>query len=297
MVVGPLRPVILLPSDWEINLDETQRRMVLAHEIAHIAGNDLRMALVPQLVESLFFFLPTTWLARREWTLEREVACDVKAIAISGQSAARYAALLLRIVNRVPQVGLTTVMGATSGFHQTKKRLLMLENLSNRHSRTLRVGSTALLACAIAGVLPWRGMAQAGPVRDAEMKARRQETVSNAKHAALAIILYEADHNLRFPSASSSTQVWQKVSRYVKTQEVFKTRNPNGGHFTFNKALSGVLETAVKQPAWTAMIYDDKAWPDGQHVVAFADGHVKLLRDEVFVQTMANRGVIPDPRR
>ena len=59
LVRGLVRPVIVLPT----GLTETERRLALAHERAHIQRGDPWLALVPLAARVVFWFLPTVSLA------------------------------------------------------------------------------------------------------------------------------------------------------------------------------------------------------------------------------------------
>lgn len=76
VVVGIVRPMILLPPSLLCGLDATQLAAILSHEMAHIRRYDLVFNLVQRLVESLLFFHPIVWWLSRRVTMERENCCD-----------------------------------------------------------------------------------------------------------------------------------------------------------------------------------------------------------------------------
>jgi beta-lactamase regulating signal transducer with metallopeptidase domain len=76
VVVGVVRPMILLPPSLLCGLDPTQLAAILSHEMAHIRRYDLIFNLVQRLVESLLFFHPIVWWLSRRMTIERENCCD-----------------------------------------------------------------------------------------------------------------------------------------------------------------------------------------------------------------------------
>ncbi|MGH7139250.1 MAG: M56 family metallopeptidase, partial [Pirellulales bacterium] len=81
--MGWLRPVIVLPGDWQTWTD-LERRVVLAHEMAHIARGDYPTWLVAQLSVALHVYHPLVhWLAGR-LRLEQELAADACAAELSG---------------------------------------------------------------------------------------------------------------------------------------------------------------------------------------------------------------------
>lgn len=76
VVVGIVRPIILLPPSLLSGLDATQLAAILSHEMAHIRRYDLFFNLVQRLVESLLFFHPIVWWISRRVSIERENCCD-----------------------------------------------------------------------------------------------------------------------------------------------------------------------------------------------------------------------------
>jgi beta-lactamase regulating signal transducer with metallopeptidase domain len=81
--MGWRRPLIVLPADWRAWTEE-ERRVVLAHEIAHIARGDYIAWLVAQFSVALHVYHPLVhWLAGR-LRLEQELAADDWAAEMSG---------------------------------------------------------------------------------------------------------------------------------------------------------------------------------------------------------------------
>ncbi|HWB08423.1 MAG TPA: M56 family metallopeptidase [Pirellulales bacterium] len=81
--MGWRRPVIVLPGDWRTWTDQ-ERRVVLAHEIAHIARGDYLAWLLSQVSMALHIYHPLVhWLAGR-LRLEQELAADAWAAEMSG---------------------------------------------------------------------------------------------------------------------------------------------------------------------------------------------------------------------
>lgn len=111
----------------------------------------------------------------------------------------------------------------------------------------------------------------------AKESAKRTATLSNAKQLALGMLLYESDYDDIAPYAQSTATVKYVIDPYLKNREVWKSLNPNGGEFLFNTSLGGVNTSEIPHPADTPLFFERNAWPDGSRVVAFADGHAKVL--------------------
>lgn len=81
MVIGALKPVIIMPVGLLANLPADQACAILLHELAHIRRKDYLVNLMQSFVEILFFFNPAVlWLSSliKE---EREHCCDDLAVA------------------------------------------------------------------------------------------------------------------------------------------------------------------------------------------------------------------------
>jgi TonB family protein len=100
---GIFRPVIVLPSgaaDWP----EDRRRIVLSHELAHIARNDWLLQICAELAPAIYWFHPLVWLAAARLRQESERACD-DAVLLSGIAASHYASQLLDLARTLENSG------------------------------------------------------------------------------------------------------------------------------------------------------------------------------------------------
>jgi beta-lactamase regulating signal transducer with metallopeptidase domain len=80
MVVGWLKPVILVPIGMLTHISPEQVEPILLHELAHIRRQDYVFNLVQHVVDTLFFFNPALlWISSLIRT-ERENCCDDMAI-------------------------------------------------------------------------------------------------------------------------------------------------------------------------------------------------------------------------
>lgn len=76
VVVGYVRPVILLPVSLMTSLPAEQLEAIMAHELAHVRRHDFVVNLLQTLVESLFFYHPAVWWLSHQVRVEREHCCD-----------------------------------------------------------------------------------------------------------------------------------------------------------------------------------------------------------------------------
>lgn len=150
-LIGPWRPVLLLPADHPQSMHADELDMALTHELIHLQRNDLWWGLLPAAAQHLFFFHPLAHLAAREYALAREAACDAAVLAGNRHCAREYGRLLIRLgVAPRPSAGLAS---ASPTFHILKRRLVMLQNTAS----TPRVVALAIIGVvAVLGVMPYR---------------------------------------------------------------------------------------------------------------------------------------------
>ncbi len=94
MVVGWLKPIVLMPIAAINNLSTQQVEAILAHELSHIARHDFVLNILQSTVEALFYFNPAVWWISARIRTERENCCDDMAVALCGNSIAYAKALV-----------------------------------------------------------------------------------------------------------------------------------------------------------------------------------------------------------
>src|SRR5262249_29427109 len=105
LVVGVLRPMILLPASLITRLSPSELEAVMAHELAHIRRYDHWLILMQRVLEAGLFFHPVAWYLSRQVHAEREACCDDLVLA-AGSEPLVYAQSLLRVAE--------LALGATS---------------------------------------------------------------------------------------------------------------------------------------------------------------------------------------
>jgi Tol biopolymer transport system component len=176
LVVGLLRPAVVVPAGAAAQLSPGELRMALAHELAHVRRGDLWLALVPGLAQILFFFHPLVWLACREWTTAREAACDAAALQATDAPPDSYGRLLLKLVAANKGVDVAPALGTTAGFYTLHGRLKMLQQFTPRPRRWVRAGMIGVIALGGISVLPWRLTARASLAQGAQSRPAREMT-------------------------------------------------------------------------------------------------------------------------
>lgn len=158
IVLGWLRPVVLLPITAVTGLSVLQLEALLSHELMHIRRNDYLVNLLQSFVETLLFYHPAVWWVSQRVRREREHCCDDVAVRISGDRLA-YAKALTFLEESRGVVPLMAV-GSNGGILSMRiKRILGCEELPV----VSRVGvlTVFIMAPILAGALYWGIQAKA----------------------------------------------------------------------------------------------------------------------------------------
>jgi beta-lactamase regulating signal transducer with metallopeptidase domain len=94
VLIGWLRPLIILPLAVMAQMTAAQVEALLAHELAHIRRRDYAINLVQTIAEALLFFHPAVWWLSWRIRQEREHCCDDAALALAGEATAYAEALM-----------------------------------------------------------------------------------------------------------------------------------------------------------------------------------------------------------
>ncbi len=122
VVVGYLRPVILMPVGLLTGLPASQVEAILLHELAHIGRYDYLVNLLQVLVEGLLFYHPAVWWISGVMRTEREYCCDDVVVAVTG-GAHEYATALEFLERRRTNAGMA--LAATDGSLLTRIQRLL----------------------------------------------------------------------------------------------------------------------------------------------------------------------------
>jgi beta-lactamase regulating signal transducer with metallopeptidase domain len=150
-VVGVLRPVIVTPADFDARFDAEERRLVLAHERAHLAHGDPWINAVVLALQCLNWFNPFVHLGARMLRIDQELACDAAVLAGGEGARRRYAEAMLKThLSAAVPIGCAWPASDIASF---KERIAMLKrNLPSRTQTLVGVSAVLLVTGAVAAV-------------------------------------------------------------------------------------------------------------------------------------------------
>ncbi|WP_196138231.1 TonB family protein [Aliikangiella sp. G2MR2-5] len=148
VVVGFLKPVILLPAAVAIGLDREQLALILAHELAHVKRRDFLVNILQGVVQVIFFYHPCVYWINRVIREEREFICDKMAIEAQGESEESRLGLAKALLNtaELKQGNFSLVAVSASGGH-LRRRIYRI--VSKEYSRFPSANGIVVLLSAI----------------------------------------------------------------------------------------------------------------------------------------------------
>lgn len=98
LTLGWLKPMILFPASMLMAMPAEQIESILVHELAHIRRHDYLWNLLQSVAEVILFYHPAYWYIASVLEQEREHACDVITLKLTGRPQV-YAQALLQVAS------------------------------------------------------------------------------------------------------------------------------------------------------------------------------------------------------
>ena len=162
MVIGFIRPIILMPVGLLAGLPAAQVEALLLHELAHIRRHDYLVNLLQVFVEGLVFYHPAVWWIAAVIRAEREHCCDDLVVATQGD-AFQYASALAALEFQRGDVG-QPALAATGGNLVKRIRRILAQPETPRSALTPVLSAAILSVTAVAVLAAWQTKPAAAPV-------------------------------------------------------------------------------------------------------------------------------------
>jgi len=140
ILVGIVRPVILLPTAALAGWTPEQLEMILLHELAHIRRWDNFVNLLQRLVEAALFFHPVVWWLSNCVRLEREHCCDAVVLAHTNAPQA-YAETLAQIA--LPDLVPRWALGSSA----TAQVVARIRHILKQEDQPMQVSRKSIALC------------------------------------------------------------------------------------------------------------------------------------------------------
>lgn len=149
MVIGHLKPLILIPIGFINALPVDEVEAILVHELAHIGRRDYLVNLLQSFLEIIFFFNPAVMWISQLIKAERENCCDDIALEQTGSKSGYIQALLSCQEYQLAAPGLSMALA-----RDKSKLLNRVKRMVNNHNQSLNIMEKTLLTiCMVAAGL------------------------------------------------------------------------------------------------------------------------------------------------
>ena len=149
VVVGWLKPVILVPASVFLQISPQQLETIIAHELIHIRRYDALVNLAQSFVEITFFYHPCVWWISSVIRSEREFAADEAVIKILENSHIVYASALANLeeIRLSAKITAPPVLVAANGGNLMQRITKILQK--NTERKRVNSAWSAMLALAL----------------------------------------------------------------------------------------------------------------------------------------------------
>lgn len=159
VVIGIVKPLILLPAALASGLSPDQLQALITHELAHIRRFDLVVNLLQRLIEAMLFFHPAVWLVSRRVSVERENATDDMVLE-AGWQRPHYASALVRMAelssalrgSGIAHEGLELAASGTNTSDFTRRVMRLLDGTDTTSVCLTRSGLAMLVVMFVMSV-------------------------------------------------------------------------------------------------------------------------------------------------
>lgn len=147
MVMGTIKPIILIPTSLVSNLSAKDIEAILIHELAHVKRYDYLINIIQLFIETTLFYNPFVWLITSIIRKEREHCCDDLVLKHTEEKLVYAKALAsleqYRIQSAVP------ALGAASNKNQLLnriKRIIEMKKSNINYTQLIVVLLIAIIA-------------------------------------------------------------------------------------------------------------------------------------------------------
>ncbi|WP_260482268.1 M56 family metallopeptidase [Sphingomicrobium flavum] len=143
--------VIAVPTDFMTDYSPRERRLALAHELAHHKSGDLIANFFAFVLLSLQWFNPLAWASYAAFRFDQEAACDARVLDVAGHRHPEDRASYGRAIAKAAS-GRPLLFASALGKESTLKR--RLKSMMNTHPKHRRLIGNVLVVAAVGIALP-----------------------------------------------------------------------------------------------------------------------------------------------
>lgn len=150
LIIGIVRPAIVIPRGLASQLSKKELSFVLLHELTHWKRKDLLIQLFITLISFLHWFNPLLWFLKSEIRRLSELACDEQVLELIGEQETKdYGSLILKIL-RLSRDSQKTKLSLTAHFLPAKlltRRITMISHY--KHNKNIKKSMVYILTAVL----------------------------------------------------------------------------------------------------------------------------------------------------
>jgi GWxTD domain-containing protein len=259
IVVGHIRPVILMPIGLLAGLPPGQIEAILLHELAHIRRYDYLVNVLQRAVECLLFYHPAAWWISRVLRAERENCCDDVVVGTSGD-AQQYAVALTTLA-QIRWSARTPAIAATGGSLVKRIRRLLYPKGANG-VWTPFFAAAIVVTTAVVTLAAWPAKPpQQNPAATQRQKGRA-ETSSYDKWLSEEVVYIIADQER---AAFQKLTTDEERNKFI--EQFWERRNPHPGS----------PENKFREEYYRRIAYANKHWATDRPGWKTDRGHMYIM--------------------
>ncbi|WP_110055682.1 M56 family metallopeptidase [Chitinophaga sp. S165] len=181
VMIGFLKPVILLPVAMFNNLTAEQLEAILLHELAHVKRNDYLLNIFQSIVETILFFNPFVWWISKNIRLEREHCCDDLVLASQVQPL-HYAKALVALEEYRLTVNALAMAAADNKQHLFHRIKRIMEMKTKNINYTQKLLAVMIIAVGLVSIA-WLNPSNREEKRDSKKVTVKEEETTTASVA------------------------------------------------------------------------------------------------------------------
>jgi len=162
LLVGYLKPAVIVPAGMFTNLPVNQIETIILHELYHLLRRDYLVNIMQVVIEGVLFYHPVVWIISGFIRSEREHCCDDSVLKITGNPVA-YAKALIHIAEQKYYSRLTPgAVGSGKGQFESRIRRILNQNSMKTNMRD-KILTLTLLAGSLIIMLTFSGFSTGPP--------------------------------------------------------------------------------------------------------------------------------------
>ncbi|MBB3764186.1 M56 family metallopeptidase [Sphingomicrobium lutaoense] len=151
LAFGIIDRVIAVPPGFTADFTPRERRLALAHELAHHRSGDLHVNMFAFVFLSLQWFNPLAWISYAAFRFDQEAACDARVLEKTGPGPSEDRASYGRAIAKAAS-GRALLFASALDRPDTLKR--RLKSMMNHHSTGQRLAGRLIVLGALGLALP-----------------------------------------------------------------------------------------------------------------------------------------------